>query len=96
MKFAVHLNAHITPEWRTQYVAYDDLKEMLYFALEKQPNLDSASDEEMRFYYSFEQKFFKQCEQELSKVEMFFSEKLAEAQRKAVSLQSEVTRDWQT
>lgn len=26
MKFAEHLSAHITPEWRKQYILYDELK----------------------------------------------------------------------
>ena len=26
MKFAEHLGAHITPEWRKQYIQYEDMK----------------------------------------------------------------------
>ena len=30
MKFAEHLSAHLTPEWISQYISYEDLKEKLY------------------------------------------------------------------
>ncbi len=29
MKFSEHLSAHITPEWRKQYILYDELKDMV-------------------------------------------------------------------
>lgn len=91
MKFAAHLNAHITPEWRKQYVRYEYLKEMLYYAQENAPPLDVSDEETLKRYYSrFDQKFFTQCEQELNKINMFFSEKLAEAHRKAANLQAEL------
>ena len=34
MKFAEHLAAHVTPEWTSQYIRYDDMKDILY-ALEQ-------------------------------------------------------------
>ena len=40
MKFAEHLGAHITPEWRKQYIHYDDMKNMLYSALEQAPSVE--------------------------------------------------------
>lgn len=91
MKFAAHLSAHITPEWRKQYVRYEYLKEMLYYAQEQAPPADTSDEEAIRRYYSkFDQKFFTQCEQELNKINMFFSEKLAEAHRKWASLHAEL------
>ena len=36
MKFAEHLAAHITPEWRKQYIEYEEMKTMLYKAMETQ------------------------------------------------------------
>jgi SPX domain protein involved in polyphosphate accumulation len=36
MKFAEHLAAHITPEWRKQYIEYEEMKNMLYKAMETQ------------------------------------------------------------
>ena len=91
MKFAAHLSAHITPEWRKQYVRYEYLKEMLYYAQEQAPPPDTSDEETIRRYYAkFDQKFFTQCEQELNKINMFFSEKLAEAHRKWANLHSEL------
>ncbi|XP_075249221.1 solute carrier family 53 member 1-like [Convolutriloba macropyga] len=91
MKFAAHLSAHITPEWRKQYVRYEYLKEMLYYAQEQAPPPDISDEETIRRYYTkFDQKFFIQCEQELNKINMFFSEKLAEAHRKWANLHAEL------
>ena len=33
MKFAEHLGAHITPEWRKQYIQYEDMKVSFSFEL---------------------------------------------------------------
>ena len=91
MKFAAHLNAHITPEWRTQYVAYEDLKDLLYTAQENSPPADISDEETIKKYYAkFDQKFFARCQLELNKVNMFFTEKLAEAHRKSATLQAEL------
>ncbi|XP_063729552.1 xenotropic and polytropic retrovirus receptor 1 homolog [Symsagittifera roscoffensis] len=91
MKFAAHLNDHLTPEWRTQYVAYEDLKDMLYEAQENAPPSDISDEETLKKYYAkFDQKFFSKCEQELNKINMFFAEKLAEAHRKSAALHIEL------
>jgi len=37
MKFAERLSALITPEWRKQYITYEEMKKMLYNAMENQP-----------------------------------------------------------
>ena len=42
MKFAEHLSAHITPEWRKQYISYEEMKSMLYNAMERQPSCEGA------------------------------------------------------
>ena len=34
MKFAEHLGAHITPEWRKQYIQYEEMKTMLCEAIQ--------------------------------------------------------------
>ncbi|KAJ8376498.1 hypothetical protein SKAU_G00070780 [Synaphobranchus kaupii] len=40
MKFAEHLSAHITPEWRKQYIQYEAFKEMLYAAQDQAPSTE--------------------------------------------------------
>ncbi|KAJ7409516.1 hypothetical protein BTVI_56422 [Pitangus sulphuratus] len=43
MKFAEHLAAHITPEWRKQYIQYEALKEMLYAAVDQAPSIEVSA-----------------------------------------------------
>ena len=40
MKFAERLSAHITPEWSSQYIKYDEMKEFLYHYEENAPIQD--------------------------------------------------------
>lgn len=91
MKFAEHLGAHITPEWRKQYIQYETMKEMLYAAQEQAPSsevTDSATIE--RYFARFDERFFQFCDKELTKINTFFSEKFAEATRKFSTLNAEL------
>uniref|UniRef100_A0AAR2L1Y2 SPX domain-containing protein n=1 Tax=Pygocentrus nattereri TaxID=42514 RepID=A0AAR2L1Y2_PYGNA len=91
MKFAEHLSAHITPEWRKQYIQYEAFKEMLYAAQDQAPSVEVTDEDTVKRYYAkFEEKFFQTCEKELSKINTFYSEKLAEAQRRFATLQNEL------
>ncbi|XP_055354793.1 xenotropic and polytropic retrovirus receptor 1 homolog isoform X2 [Paramacrobiotus metropolitanus] len=100
MKFGQHLTAHVTPEWRTQYINYDDMKELLEKVPQHAPaQLGGTGSEEERqqkstdllhFVVQFEENFFTYCDRELTKVNTFFAEKLAEAQRKFAALRSEL------
>ncbi|KAJ8981456.1 hypothetical protein NQ317_000132 [Molorchus minor] len=84
MKFAEHLSAHITPEWRKQYINYEEMKAMLYMAVEEAPSAESVEPEvAARHFANFD-------EQELKKINTFYSEKLAEATRKYANLNSEL------
>ena len=53
MKFAEHLGAHITPEWRKQYIQYEEMKAMLYAALEQAPCAEVVEEEVGIFYPGF-------------------------------------------
>ncbi|XP_018422921.1 PREDICTED: xenotropic and polytropic retrovirus receptor 1 isoform X2 [Nanorana parkeri] len=91
MKFAEHLSAHITPEWRKQYIQYEAFKEMLYAAQDQAPSIEVTDEDTVKRYYAkFEEKFFQTCEKELAKINTFYSEKLAEAQRRSATLQNEL------
>ncbi|XP_021120996.1 xenotropic and polytropic retrovirus receptor 1 isoform X4 [Heterocephalus glaber] len=110
MKFAEHLSAHITPEWRKQYIQYEAFKDMLYSAQDQAPSVEESvhmlrksslressprppiTDEDTvkRYFAKFEEKFFQTCEKELAKINTFYSEKLAEAQRRFATLQNEL------
>ncbi|XP_064416000.1 solute carrier family 53 member 1 isoform X3 [Latimeria chalumnae] len=91
MKFAEHLSAHITPEWRKQYIQYEAFKEMLYAAQDQAPSIEVTDEDTVKRYFAkFEEKFFQACEKELAKINTFYSEKLAEAQRRFATLQNEL------
>ncbi|XP_041985255.1 xenotropic and polytropic retrovirus receptor 1-like isoform X3 [Aricia agestis] len=91
MKFAEHLSAHITPEWRKQYINYEEMKAMLYTAVEEAPSAENVEPEVLsRHFANFDETFFHYCDQELKKINTFYSEKLAEATRKYATLQSEL------
>ncbi|XP_041050404.1 xenotropic and polytropic retrovirus receptor 1-like [Carcharodon carcharias] len=91
MKFAEHLSAHVTPEWRKQYIEYEALKKMLHMA-QKQAPLPEVTEPAViqRYHASFEERFFQISEKELTKINTFYAEKLAEAQRRLATLQSEL------
>ncbi|XP_074654234.1 solute carrier family 53 member 1-like isoform X2 [Tubulanus polymorphus] len=91
MKFAEHLGAHITPEWRKQYINYEKMKEMLYKAQEEQPSPEESHPSAIeRYLVRFHDYFLHFCQKELAKINTFFSEKLAEAIRKYSTLKAEL------
>ncbi|XP_063369071.1 solute carrier family 53 member 1 [Cydia amplana] len=97
MKFAEHLSAHITPEWRKQYINYEEMKAMLYTAVEEAPSAENVEPEVLsRHFANFDETFFLYCDQELKKITTFYSEKLAEATRKFATLQSELKSQFDT
>uniref|UniRef100_A0A1I8IBI9 SPX domain-containing protein n=1 Tax=Macrostomum lignano TaxID=282301 RepID=A0A1I8IBI9_9PLAT len=89
MKFAEHLQAHLTPEWRTQYIKYDDLKEFLYKCANE---ISEELDEETRqaYFISKDEEFYNVCNDELIKINDFFEEKVAEAKRRLKDLEQEL------
>ncbi|XP_075534512.1 solute carrier family 53 member 1 isoform X3 [Dermacentor variabilis] len=91
MKFTEHLAAHITPEWRKQYILYEEMKTMLYGAVERAPSAEVVEQSIItRYLASFDEEFFQYCDKELAKINTFYSEKLAEATRKFSNLKSEL------
>ncbi|XP_053952692.1 xenotropic and polytropic retrovirus receptor 1 [Anastrepha ludens] len=92
MKFAEHLGAHITPEWRKQYINYEEMKAMLYAAVEQAPSAELVDPEVLsRYFAKFDEQFFHYCDKELAKINTFYSEKMAEATRKYGNLRSELS-----
>ncbi|XP_050331542.1 xenotropic and polytropic retrovirus receptor 1 homolog [Bactrocera neohumeralis] len=92
MRFTERLSAVLTPEWRSQYINYEQLKEMLLIAVDNAPTDQSELRAIQSYQAVFDDKFFDRCDMELQKVNTFFAEKLAEAKRKHVALISEVKR----
>ncbi|XP_056395429.1 xenotropic and polytropic retrovirus receptor 1 homolog isoform X3 [Hyla sarda] len=91
MKFSDHLSVHLTPEWRKQYINYKALKDVLYEAADKSfaPE-DCDASTIQRHYSSCIERFFHMCEKEITKVNIFHSEKLSEAQRRFTALEAEL------
>ncbi|EDV95377.1 xenotropic and polytropic retrovirus receptor 1 [Drosophila grimshawi] len=83
MKFGKTFETHLTIEWRQQYLRYTDLKTLIRQGVNGAPSSDVATPTELNAYYAaFEEQFFTECQHELTRVNNFFLEKLAEARRK--------------
>lgn len=39
MKYGEYLKAHLTPEWSSQYILYEDLKDLLYDLVKRSPSM---------------------------------------------------------
>lgn len=87
MKFGEQLASHLTPEWRKQYIRYEELKSLLYDMM-----LEVPTEEEAREQYisQMDENFFAECERELTKINLFFSQKIAESQGKYHELNAEL------
>ncbi|KAI6214899.1 hypothetical protein M3Y94_00322400 [Aphelenchoides besseyi] len=85
--FGEQLASHLTPEWRKQYIRYEELKAMLY-----QIMLEAPTDPDVREQYvsQADETFFAECERELTKINLFFSQKIAESQGKYHELNAEL------
>uniref|UniRef100_A0A0A1XJ32 Xenotropic and polytropic retrovirus receptor 1 n=1 Tax=Zeugodacus cucurbitae TaxID=28588 RepID=A0A0A1XJ32_ZEUCU len=88
MKFQQNLQSHLTPEWRTQYIDYVFLKQMILDAVENAPPVNSA--ELTAYYTQFQQKFYEVCDKELEKINLFYEAKLAEINHKYTLLRDEM------
>ncbi|KAL7015032.1 hypothetical protein ACKWTF_016251 [Chironomus riparius] len=68
------------------------MKQMLYNAIEAAPSAEIADPEVLtRYFAKFDEQFFNYCDSELTKINTFYSEKLAEATRKYAGLRSELS-----
>ncbi|KAM3724651.1 Xenotropic and polytropic retrovirus receptor [Dirofilaria immitis] len=87
MKFGEQLSSHLTPEWRKQYICYEALKSMLYEMMTGLPTEPEARDQ---YLSQMDEKFFAECDRELTKINLFYSQKIAEAQGKFHELNAEL------
>lgn len=70
---------------------HQEMKAMIYLAVEEAPSIDSVEEEVLkRHFANFDENFFLYCDQELKKINTFYSEKLAEATRKYAALSTEL------
>ncbi|CAF5039912.1 unnamed protein product [Rotaria sp. Silwood1] len=56
IKFAAHLAAHLTPEWRSQYLQYEAMVAILYAAVDRAPS--HAETTRNRYFLRTDERFF--------------------------------------
>uniref|UniRef100_A0AC35TPQ4 SPX domain-containing protein n=1 Tax=Rhabditophanes sp. KR3021 TaxID=114890 RepID=A0AC35TPQ4_9BILA len=87
MKFGEQLASHLTPEWRKQYIRYEELKSILY---DIQLEIPQEDEQKEQYIAQMDENFFAECEAENNKINLFFSQKNAEAQGKFHELNAEL------
>lgn len=88
IKFGAHLAAHLTPEWRSQYLQYDAIVAILYAAVDRAPSHGETTRH--RYFSRIDERFFAYCNKELLKINVFFGEKLSESIRRFEQLRTEL------
>lgn len=87
MKFTQHLNTHLTPEWRKQYIQYAELKAELFKIKAAEP-LDLSL---LPGYYEQEEaEFFRLCQRQLAHINLFFQKQLSESKARYNELHEEL------
>ena len=89
MRFGEHLSLHLTPEWISQYISYEELKEILYSLQKDGNNTENQTSPDLSV-------FFKSCGDELDKINKFFNKKFEEAEIKFSVLKEEFLADERT
>ena len=95
VKFGEHLLGHLTPEWMSQYIEYEELKELLYTLIKNSPEIDENDESSFKAYIATidEDAFLKRCQIELDKINRFFSKEFEEAQQKFLSLKEDLLEE---
>ncbi|UJR07238.1 hypothetical protein I4U23_011526 [Adineta vaga] len=88
MKFGEYLRKNLTSEWSSQYIEYENLKEFLYEIGNKAPKNEILLRQQ--YFIENDQEFFQYCDQQLSKINTFFAEKIAQALLKFDVLKNEL------
>ncbi|XP_043644535.1 xenotropic and polytropic retrovirus receptor 1 homolog [Drosophila teissieri] len=93
MKFGKTLDSLMVPEWRHQYMNYNELKQLIRNGVSNAPSgARPSNDVVIGYYRDFEELFFTTCRGELTKVNDFFAHKQAEAHRKLATLNYQLDR----
>lgn len=87
MKFSEHLGTHLTPEWRKQYIDYEKLKALIYEINDKCPAELRARD---GYIARKAEQFLALCDEELQKINLFYTQKLAVAESRYRELECEL------
>ncbi|CAF1669951.1 unnamed protein product, partial [Adineta ricciae] len=88
MKFGEYLRRNLTSEWSSQYIDYENLKELLYEIVNKAPTDESSLRQE--YFVQADQEFLQCCERESIKINTFFAQKLAQSLLQFDNLKNEL------
>ncbi|XP_065829872.1 solute carrier family 53 member 1-like [Oscarella lobularis] len=91
MKFNRRLQAHLTPEWRKQYIAYGRLRELIYAAQDSSPSQGDVQAYE-EYFEEVEKDYMNEIKLELDKVEKFFKARELMSKSKFATLKSEAEK----
>ena len=60
MKFSEHLRLHSTSEWRSQYISYDDMNELLNELIVKAPPINNMNQDlsHQQYFLHADKEFF--------------------------------------
>ena len=76
MKFSEHLSLQLTPEWRSKYIRYQYLKEMIYRIIPKDKvfvsSIDDALPDEVDINVELEEEFFRELYTQFEQVQLFY------------------------
>lgn len=96
MKFGTELQAHLTPEWRQQYIEYEGLKTLLFSMLDKKheylENYSDYGEDPDGINELFDHSFFEGVMSEIKRINIFFQEKESETMARYTKLTSEFHR----
>lgn len=97
MRFAQHLSSHLTPEWRKNYIRYDELKKMIYRMVgesaakpAEKGNEEDADRKQVHVDAALEEQFFRDIQQQLNGIDSFYHAREAELAHHLRELEGEV------
>ncbi|KAG8222653.1 hypothetical protein J437_LFUL003775 [Ladona fulva] len=79
MKFEEYILENINPCWKEQYIQYWDLKILLMDFVKEKSSIRTSSETVSHYYNQFHEIFFYLCENELKKINLFYSENITSA-----------------
>ncbi|CAG7833655.1 unnamed protein product [Allacma fusca] len=93
MKFSDTLNDKENPAWKSYYLNYTELRELLYDGIAKAPKITNAADigryDYVQYVSRFDHGFLKMCQHELEKVNKFYKEKSRECNYKFTEIKQD-------
>lgn len=90
-KNTTQIESHLRIPSAYDYGNPKEMKAKIYTAVEEAPSVDNVEEEILnRHFANFDEMFFLYCDEELKKINTFYSEKLAEATRRNAALMAKL------